>query len=68
MQPIRVMGPKADLRQRTTFYQYRADRANAHLKASTPRSRKAEQAVAGKTAIKRNRFVQLTGVIEGGQP
>ncbi|GLY43430.1 hypothetical protein Amsp01_094530 [Amycolatopsis sp. NBRC 101858] len=29
--------------------------------ASTNRSPKAEQAVAGKTAVKRNRFIQLTG-------
>ena len=56
-----VMGPKADQRQRTIFYQYRADRAKRTLKGIDTQIAKAEQAVAGKTAVKRNRFVQLTG-------
>jgi hypothetical protein len=56
-----TMGPKADQRQRTIFYQYRADRAKRSLKGIDTQIAKAEQAVAGKTAVKRNRFVQLTG-------
>ena len=56
-----TMGPKADQRQRTIFYQYRTDRAKRSLKGIDTQIGKAEQAVAGKTAVKRNRFVQLTG-------
>ena len=56
-----TMGPKADQRQRTIFYQYRTDRAKRTLKGIDTQVGKAEQAVAGKTAVKRNRFVQLTG-------
>ena len=56
-----TMGPKADQRQRTIFYQYRIDRAKRSLKGIDTQIAKAEQAVAGKTAVKRNRFVQLTG-------
>ena len=56
-----VMGPKTDQRQRTIFYQYRADRARRTLKGIDTQIAKAEKAVAGKTAVKRNRFVQLTG-------
>jgi hypothetical protein len=60
LQPT-TMGPKADQRQRTIFYQYRIDRAKRSLKGIDTQIAKAEQAVAGKTAVKRNRFVQLTG-------
>jgi DDE family transposase len=56
-----VMGPKADQRKRTIFYQYRADRAKRTLKGIDAQIAKAEKAVAGKTPVKRNRFVQLTG-------
>jgi len=56
-----TMGPKADQRHRTIFYQYRIDRAKRSLKGIDTQIAKAEQAVAGKTAVKRNRFVQLTG-------
>ena len=57
-----VMGPKADPRRRTFFYQYRADRAKRTLKGIDQQIAKAEKAVtAGPAAIKRNRFVQLTG-------
>jgi transposase len=54
------MGTKADPRQRTIFYQYRADRART-LKGIDQQISKAEKAVAGQAAVKRNRFVQLTG-------
>ena len=50
--------PAAD---RTIFYQYRADRARRTLKGIDEQIAKAEKAVAGKAAVKRNRFVQLTG-------
>jgi Transposase DDE domain len=56
-----TMGPKNDQRRRTIFYQYRADRARRTLKGIDTQIAKAEKAVAGKTAVKRNRFVQLTG-------
>jgi hypothetical protein len=57
-----IMGTKADPRKRTIFYQYRADRARRTLKGIDQQIGKAEKAVAGgPAAIKRNRFVQLTG-------
>jgi hypothetical protein len=56
-----LMGPKADRRRRTIFYQYRSDRAKRTLKGIDAQIEKAEKAVAGKTAVKPNRFVQLTG-------
>ena len=56
-----VMGTKADPRRRTIFYQYRADRARRTLKGIDQQVAKAEKAVAGQAAVKRNRFVQLTG-------
>ncbi|MBG0817875.1 IS1634 family transposase [Planomonospora sp. ID82291] len=42
------------------YYQYRHDRARRTLRGIDEQVRKAEQAVAGKTAVKRNRFVKLT--------
>jgi hypothetical protein len=57
----RLMGTKADPRSRTIFYQYRADRARRTLKGIDQQIAKAEKAVAGQAAVKRNRFVQLTG-------
>jgi len=42
-------------------YQYRADRARRTLRGIDEQVAKAEQAVAGKAAIKRNRFVALSG-------
>jgi Transposase DDE domain len=56
-----VMGTKTDPRKRTIFYQYRADRAKRTLKGIDQQIAKAEKAVAGQAAVKRNRFVQLTG-------
>jgi hypothetical protein len=57
-----TMGPKTDQRRRTIFYQYRADRARRTLKGIDEQVGKAEKAVAaGPAAIKRNRFVQLSG-------
>lgn len=56
-----IMGPNTDKRKRTIFYQYRADRARRTLKGIDTQIAKAEKAVAGKMAVKRNRFVQLSG-------
>ena len=56
-----VMGSKADRRRRTIFYQYRADPARRTLRGIDEQVAKAEAAVAGKTPVKRNRFVTLTG-------
>ena len=52
-----VMAWKADRRRRTIFYQYRADRARRTLKGIDQQIAKAEKAVAGQAAVKRNRFV-----------
>ncbi len=56
-----IMGPNADQRKRTIFYQYRADRARRTLHGIDQQVAKAEKAVAGQVAIKRNRFIQLSG-------
>src|SRR4029453_14424714 len=56
-----VMGTKPGPRRGTIFYPYRADRARRTLKGIDQQIAKAEKAVAGKTTVKRNRFVQLTG-------
>ena len=56
-----VMGTRTDPRRRTIFYQYRADRARRTVKGIDQQIAKAEKAVAGQAAVKRNRFVQLTG-------
>jgi hypothetical protein len=55
-------GPGDKRRDHTFFYQYRADRARRTLRGIDQQITKAENAVAGKTAIKRNRYVRLTGV------
>jgi len=43
------------------YYRYRHDRARRTLRGIDEQVAKAEQAVAGKTPVKRNRFVQLSG-------
>jgi hypothetical protein len=48
-------------RDQVIYYQYRAERARRSLHGIDEQIAKAEKAVAGKTAVKRNRFVQLTG-------
>jgi hypothetical protein len=48
-------------RDQVIYYQYKADRARRTLRGIDEQVAKAEKAVAGKTAVKRNRFVQLTG-------
>jgi hypothetical protein len=54
-------GPKNDRRDQVIYYRYRADYARRALRGIDEQVRKAEQAVAGKTPVKRNRFVQLSG-------
>ena len=48
-------------RDQVFCYQYSHDRGRRTLKGIDEQVAKAEQAVAGKTAVKRNRFVSLTG-------
>ncbi len=53
-------GPTDKRRDQVRYYQYKHDRARRTLKGIDEQIGKAEQAVAGKTAVKRNRFVKLT--------
>ncbi|GAB2491981.1 IS1634-like element IS1549 family transposase [Promicromonospora xylanilytica] len=53
--------PSDKRRDHTYYYAYSAARAKRTLHGIDEQVRKAEQAVAGKTSIKRNRFVRLTG-------
>lgn len=48
-------------RDRVIHYQYRAARARKTLRGIDEQVGKAEKAVAGKAAVKRNRYVQLAG-------
>jgi hypothetical protein len=54
-------GPNDKRRDQTIYYQYRADRARRTLRGIDEQVAKAEKAVAGKVAVKRNRFIKLTG-------
>src|SRR5207237_4970428 len=54
-------GGKDKRRDQVIYYQYRTDRARRTLHGIDEQVAKAEKAVAGKTALKRNRFVQLSG-------
>lgn len=54
-------GPGDKRRDHTIFYQYKADRARRTLRGIDQQITKAENADAGKTAVKRNRYVRLTG-------
>jgi hypothetical protein len=56
-----IMGTKADQRRRTIIYQYRGDRAKRTLRGIDEQIAKAEKAIVGQAAVKRNRYVQLTG-------
>jgi hypothetical protein len=53
-------GPNAGRRDQVIYYQYRHDRARRTLRGIDEQVRKAEQAVAGKVPVKRNRFIRLT--------
>ena len=48
-------------RGKVVYYQYKADRARRTLRGIEAQVAKAEQAVAGKAPVKRNRFVKLSG-------
>src|SRR5439155_18605073 len=52
-------GPNGGRRDQVIYYQYKADRARRTLRGIDEQVKKAEQAVAGKTPVKRNRFIQL---------
>ncbi len=54
-------GPAGGRRDQVFYYQYRAERARRTLRGIDEQVAKAEKAVAGKTAVKRNRFVRLSG-------
>lgn len=54
-------GPTDQRRDQVIYYQYRADRARRTLRGIDEQVAKAEKAVAGKTTVKRNRYVQLSG-------
>ena len=54
-------GPAGDRRDQIIYYQYRHDRARRTLRGIAEQVAKAENAIAGKAPIKRNRFIQLSG-------
>jgi DDE family transposase len=54
-------GPDGGRRDQVIYYQYRHDRARRTLRGIDDQVAKAEQAVAGKGPVKRNRFISLTG-------
>ncbi len=54
-------GPNGGRRDQVIYYQYKADRARRTLRGIDEQVKKAEQAVAGKTPVKRNRFIRLSG-------
>src|SRR6516165_6357573 len=54
-------GPSGGRRDQVIYYQYRHDRARRTLRGIDEQVAKAEKAVAGKAAVKRNRFIQLSG-------
>jgi hypothetical protein len=49
---------------RVIYYQYRHDRARRTLHGIDEQVAKAENAVAGKATVKRNRYIKLTGAIK----
>lgn len=54
-------GPAGGRRDQVIYYQYKTGRGRRTLRGIDEQVKKAEQAVAGKTPVKRNRFVQLSG-------
>ena len=54
-------GPNGGRRDQAIYYQYRHDRARRTLRGIGEQFAKAEQAVAGKVPVKRNRFIRLSG-------
>ena len=54
-------GPNGGRRDQVIYYQYKADRARRTLRGIDEQVCKAEQAVAGRAPVKRNRFIALSG-------
>jgi len=54
------VGPAGDRRDQVVYYQYRHDRARRTLRGIDEQVAKAQNAIAGKAPIKRNRFIQLS--------
>lgn len=54
-------GPTDNRRDHVYYYRHRHDNARRTLKGIAEQVAKAENAVAGKSSVKRNRFVKLTG-------
>jgi hypothetical protein len=54
-------GPAGDRRDQVIYYQYRHDRARRTLRGIDEQVAKAENAIAGRAPIRRNRFIQLSG-------
>ncbi len=54
-------GPKGGRRDQVIYYQYKAGRARRTLRGIDEQVKKAEQAIAGKAPVKRNRFIRLSG-------
>jgi hypothetical protein len=54
-------GPADKRRDQIIYYQYRHNRARRTLRGIDEQVAKAEKAVAGKTPVKRNRFITITG-------
>ena len=54
-------GPAGNRRDQVIYHQYRHDRARRTLRGIDEQVAKAEKAAAGKTPVKRNRFIQLAG-------
>jgi hypothetical protein len=53
-------GPAGGRRDQVIYYQYRHDRARRTLRGIDEQVAKAQNAIAGKVPIKRNRFIQLS--------
>jgi hypothetical protein len=53
--------PNGERRDQVIYYQYRHDGTRRTLRGIDEQIAKAEQAVAGKVPVKRNRFIQLSG-------
>jgi hypothetical protein len=54
------VGPAGGRRDQVIYYQYRHDRARRALRGIDEQVAKAQNAIAGKAPIKRNRFIQLS--------
>jgi hypothetical protein len=54
-------GPTDKRKDQVIYYQYKADRARRTLRGVDEQVAKAENAVAGKAPVKRNRFIALSG-------